>query len=603
MHNRLGFLLAVSLLQIPASATERTWNFDAPDPTGISIAGTLRPVDGVTGRGLGFEGNSLVRVADPDRLANAARGFTMSIWVNPYRLNDQQQMIAARNVYARNQREWSLMIDKDQRFRFYLWQGRWKTVESRSVPVPGKWHHLAIVIQPESARLWVDGQPSRVLELKNLIPQTPAALTLGGVDDAGRIWQNYTGAIDRLQLWDRPLEAREINDLYRPVKTRHSIPDWAKAAKDRPGYPLWAPDRVLPRTEDLTLLKGVEFHVIKKWEPQVDGYHWLHGVALAWHKGSLYASFGHNVGAENTFTEEGRYCVSQDGGKTWSEIRTIDSGTDSPDVAVSHGVFLSHNDQLWAFLGAFHGTRKRVHTRAYVLNDSSGQWQSRGTVVRNGFWPMTEPIRMQNGNWILPGFQVGSGNPAAVAISSGDDLSDWRDVVIAADPGVGTMWGESSVIVRGKQLINIARYGARGRALAAISKDFGNKWTRSSESNLPMATSKPCAGTLSSGQHYLIGTTTADSGTRRSPLTIAVTEPAGQQFVKVFMIRPAEFPAGPGESHPHAKLSYPYAIEHGGKLYVGYSNSGPRGGNRNSAELAVIPVDELKVSGEPDPVP
>ena len=53
------------------------------------------------------------------------------------------------------------------------------------------------------------------------------------------------------------------------------------------------------------------------------------------------------------------------------------------------------------------------------------------------------------------------------------------------------------------------------------------------------------------------------------------------------------FPEGPGESHPKASLAYPYAVEHDGKLYVAYSNGGGRGGNRNSAELAVIPVASL----------
>ncbi len=54
------------------------------------------------------------------------------------------------------------------------------------------------------------------------------------------------------------------------------------------------------------------------------------------------------------------------------------------------------------------------------------------------------------------------------------------------------------------------------------------------------------------------------------------------------------FPEGPGASHPKAALAYPYAVEHAGKLYVGYSNSNGGGNFRNSAELAVIPVASLK---------
>jgi hypothetical protein len=42
-------------------------------------------------------------------------------------------------------------------------------------------------------------------------------------------------------------------------------------------------------------------------------------------------------------------------------------------------------------------------------------------------------------------------------------------------------------------------------------------------SNLPMTTSNPIAGILSTGQGYLVCTTTADSGKRRSPLTITVS--------------------------------------------------------------------------------
>jgi hypothetical protein len=110
-----------------------------------------------------------------------------------------------------------------------------------------------------------------------------------------------------------------------------------------------------------------------------------------------------------------------------------------------------------------------------------------------------------------------------------------------------------------------------------------------------MATSKPCAGVLANGQRYLIGTTAANNGARRAPLTIAVSKPGAKVFSKVFCIRHAVFPAGPGESHEKAGLAYPCAIEHEGKLFVGYSNSGGRGGNRNSAELAVIPVERLKV--------
>jgi hypothetical protein len=103
-----------------------------------------------------------------------------------------------------------------------------------------------------------------------------------------------------------------------------------------------------------------------------------------------------------------------------------------------------------------------------------------------------------------------------------------------------------------------------------------------------MATSKPYAGTLSTGQRYLICTTTADTGGKRSPLTIAVSKSGESVFNKVFVIRRSVFPEGPGVSDPRADFSYPYAVEHDGKLFIGYTHK-----SHAANELAVIPVNEL----------
>ena len=43
---------------------------------------------------------------------------------------------------------------------------------------------------------------------------------------------------------------------------------------------------------------------------------------------------------------------------------------------------------------------------------------------------MTEPVKMENGNWVMPGFIVGRGNPPAVAVSDGDNLMSWNLKVI-----------------------------------------------------------------------------------------------------------------------------------------------------------------------------
>lgn len=361
-----------------------------------------------------------------------------------------------------------------------------------------------------------------------------------------------------------------------------------------PAEALWDSNVEVPTASELPEIAGAEFHVIKKHEPQVDEFDWLHGIALAWHGDQLFASYGHNRGKENTASEIANYSFSNDGGGTWSTPKLIDEG-EQESLAVSHGVFLSDSGKLWAFQGAFHGRMQNIHTRAYSWDETARRWNKHGTVIEAGFWPMQEPQRMADGNWVMSGLQVVDGigkpnNPAAVAISHGDDLLKWNLVSIPKPPALN-MWGESTVIIDGPNVLNVSRYRLP-IALTATSHDFGRSWTTMQESNLPMAASKPYAGVLSTGQRYLIGNTTTDNRNRRWPLTIAVTDSGGKPFRRAYRIRTA-IQQGPGESHASAALSYPYAVQHGGKLYVAFSNDGGRGGNRNSAELAIIPIESL----------
>ena len=105
-----------------------------------------------------------------------------------------------------------------------------------------------------------------------------------------------------------------------------------------------------------------------------------------------------------------------------------------------------------------------------------------------------------------------------------------------------------------------------------------------------MATSKPYAGVLSTRQRYLVCTTTADTGGGRSPLTIAVSKPGQSAFSKVFVIRHSVSEKTPGVSKKGIDFSYPYAVEHDGRLYVGYTHK-----SHAANELAVIPVTALQI--------
>lgn len=548
-----------------------------------TVAGTPQQVAGVDGQALKFDGD-FVSVPSAPTLQFSDACFSIAAWVNPYALDAGQQMIVAKNVYSAGKREWGLMLDNDNRLRFYLWQNGWKTLGSQTEPQPGHWYHVAVTSDQGRARLYVNGKQEAAGTLAPSVPVTDAPLTIGGVQDGTRIRQTFVGALDEVTLYRGVLTEAAIRVLAAKQTTPHQI-EVPEAVK------LWDGGAV-PKSGEIPLLPGVEFHVIKRQRPDTDGCNWTLGVGLAWHKGRLYASYGFNQGHENTPTEEAHVRTSGDGGKTWSTPVVMDHG--AGNLGVSHGVFLSHSGRLWAFHGAFYDTFQRTHTRAYRLDETSGTWEKLGEVIGAGFWPMQEPQKMEDGNWIMAGTRVDHGYEVqgtlpAVAISHGDDFTKWDLVVIPPAPGLGRIWGESTVIVEGQRILNLARWGGKALALCSVSEDHGRTWTPTAPSNLPMATSKPYAGILSTGQRYLVCTTTADTGDKRSPLTIALSKPGESVFRKVFVIRTSVSDKTPGVSHPGADFSYPYAIEHDGKLYIGYTHK-----SHAANELAVIPIQNLK---------
>ncbi len=114
-----------------------------------------------------------------------------------------------------------------------------------------------------------------------------------------------------------------------------------------------------------------------------------------------------------------------------------------------------------------------------------------------------------------------------------------------------------------------------------------------------MATSKPLAGTLSTGQHYLIfnyddsDEAQTDWSRQRDSLLIAVSRPGETVFSEVFAIRRGRAPAQrfPGFAKG-GSWAYPNACEHDGKLYITYSV------NKEDCGLSIIPVECLRVDDE-----
>jgi len=457
-----------------------------------------------------------------------------------------------------------------------VWQGKWATSEAKTAPRPGHWHLIGVVVRPASAELWVNGMREGQLKLTKPIPQTKASLTFGGVDDNGHIWQNLVGALDEIHLVDKPLDAAQMAATYKPVTATHKIP-----APPQP-FALWSGPPIPLDVEKIPFAEGVEHRTIHR--PSEDGYKFLHGAAIVEHKGVMYANWANSPVNENGPHETLQGKRSSDGGVTWSELEVIGPGFEGKERH-SHGVLLVHKDELWTICARFGvGTPGRrfpgLQAEAFVLDEQTDRWKSRGIVMKN-CWPCDEPVRMANGNFITGG-QDKDGLPV-VAISHGDDLTQWDSVLIPYDRRLKPSFAETTVWSEGDRVIAVIR-GGSGVAWVSTSEDFGRTWSKAGPSNLPMPRAKAYLGKLSTGQLYLL----SNLGNRNT-LVISVSRPGEQTLSRMWRIRH-------GKSIPPRFLgqakgkqwSYPYGYEHDGELYIVYSVG------KEDCGLSVIPVASLK---------
>jgi len=124
-------LYAVQMVRLPLDNAEKGKVETVGAEHLATVHGRLEQVPGAVGKALLLDGESLITLPAGSDYSIESGPFTVAAWVNTYDLSGAQQMIAAKNDYAANKREWGLMIDRDNRFAFYLRQGGVENVEKQ----------------------------------------------------------------------------------------------------------------------------------------------------------------------------------------------------------------------------------------------------------------------------------------------------------------------------------------------------------------------------------------------------------------------------------------------------------------------------------------
>jgi hypothetical protein len=362
-----------------------------------------------------------------------------------------------------------------------------------------------------------------------------------------------------------------------------------------PAGVLWDERAALLHRNDMPVLREAVRVCIHK---AVQGeYQFLSGPCIVVHKGRLFACWTNSRRDEDPSEELVRGRWSDDGGRTWSNPEVV-AGDATPTNSYGHGTILSHAGQLWCFpvrfIPARGGEPMRIDTEAFRYDEDARTWQPRGVVASN-FWALDEPKALPGGGWVLGGDDDPyPGCGPSVAIIDKDDVTSWKVVKIpfgyALAPTNKPLYAIETTVWAGttgpdsSEIVAVMRNPFKDIALMSISTDRGRSWSPVKESNLPMAESRAFAGTLSTGQRYLV----FNSGNREH-LVLAVSSPGRPELSRIWMLRQGNCtPRWPTHSK-RPQLSYPWACEANGNLYVTYAVG------KEDCEISIVPLAALVV--------
>lgn len=350
---------------------------------------------------------------------------------------------------------------------------------------------------------------------------------------------------------------------------------------------VWDPQVPLPAVEDLPLPDRITHLMLHRGEP---GFAFLHESCLVRHGDSFFVAWNNSPAAESERGTVVRWIRANADFSEWTAPETLAPPLESATTIWESAQLLSTGGELWAFAG-------QVHTQPRCPGETGGAmavcrfdpkqeaWPAQATVP--GFHPLNRPQRAPGGYWLMGG-QYNLIQPR-VAISRGNDLTRWDVVEIPSGPGDSLNFAETSLVVSGEGVTAYVR-SAIEAVFVSESGDGGRTWSRLRQSNLPMRSSKTCAGVLSTGQRYLALNLRSERLGDRDVLALAVSAPRQPYFRRLVLLRkgPSPNPRLPGTCKA-PQWSYPSVEEWEGMIYVTYSVT------KEDCCLSILPLEELRI--------
>jgi hypothetical protein len=207
--------VSVKASTAPPAGPVAAWAFDegmgrvARDSAGANdgaVSGAAWTTSGRHGGGLAFDGiDDLVTVPDVPAL-RASSGVTVSAWLKPLTLAGWRSVAAKEGD---NQLAYGVYANSDiLRPLGVVGGGTSNCQVAGTTQLPlGTWSHVALTVDGQVARLYVNGAEAGARTPAGALLQTTGALQIGG----NSVWGDwFHGTIDDVRVYDRGLSAAEV---------------------------------------------------------------------------------------------------------------------------------------------------------------------------------------------------------------------------------------------------------------------------------------------------------------------------------------------------------------------------------------------------------
>ncbi len=200
------------------------WSFNNCDNTddsgnghlGTSIGGP-KCVDGAIGKGFEFDGTNDI-IGIPDHPAfHFTNGMSVSAWVKAYDISNLKTIIC--KAYAPDS-FWLIIEYGMYIFRAVFAGDGWIDTQEVSFPaVANTWTHVAGIFNGQDIFLYINGQLAMSKKVNGLLQDTDRPIAIGNHPS----WNAFKGIIDEVRLYNRPLTASEIQQLYQKTTNKSPV--------------------------------------------------------------------------------------------------------------------------------------------------------------------------------------------------------------------------------------------------------------------------------------------------------------------------------------------------------------------------------------------